>query len=57
MKVRSFTFALLFILLSSLAFAAQTNCPQHYFGGQAPDLMNEKLATKTQQVCATVATA
>jgi len=51
MKVRSFALALSFIPVPSLAFAAQTNCPQYHFGGQAPDLLNEKLATKTQQIC------
>jgi hypothetical protein len=51
MKAKSFAFALFLILLSSLAIAGPTQCPQHYFGGQAPDFLNEKLATKTQQVC------
>jgi endonuclease G, mitochondrial len=51
MKVKSFAFTLLFLLLSSLAIAAQTDCLQHYFGGQAPDFVNEKLATKTQPLC------
>ena len=48
MKAKSFGFALLFLLLCSLAIAAQTDCPQHYRAGQAPDFVNEKLATKTQ---------
>lgn len=51
MKIKAFAFTALFLILTSLAIAAQTDCPQHYFGGQAPDLMNEKLAVKTQQVC------
>jgi endonuclease G len=51
MKAKSLAFALFFILLSSLAIAAPTDRPQHYFGGQAPDIVNEKLAGKTQQVC------
>jgi len=43
--------ALLTILVSSLAIAASTDCPQHYFGGQALEFLNEKLSAKTQQVC------
>jgi hypothetical protein len=37
----------LYLVFASLAMAASTECPQHYFGGQAPDSMNDKLATKT----------
>jgi endonuclease G, mitochondrial len=39
------------ILLSSVAFAAQTSCPEHYAGKQAPEFINKKLSTKTQEVC------
>ena len=51
MKIKVLALTALTLFFASLAIAAQTDCPQHYFGGQAPDLMNEKLATKTQQVC------
>ncbi|MCJ7818271.1 MAG: DNA/RNA non-specific endonuclease, partial [Syntrophales bacterium] len=51
MKTRAILLALLLIFLSTFALAAQTQCPQHYFGGQAPDIVNEKLAPKTQEIC------
>lgn len=51
MKAKSFFFTVILLLASSLAIAAQTNCPQHYFGGQSPDFLNEKLSAKTQEVC------
>lgn len=51
MKTRSILLALLLIFLSTFALAAQTNCPQHYWGGQAPDILNEKLSPQTQEVC------
>jgi endonuclease G, mitochondrial len=51
MKIKAFAFTVLYLVFASLAMAASTDCPQHYFGGQAPDFLNEKLATKTQQVC------
>jgi len=38
-------------LALSPAFASQTDCPEHFAGGQAPDLINQKLSTKTQEVC------
>jgi endonuclease G len=42
---------LLLTFLSSFALAAKTQCPQHYFGGQAPDILNGKLAQKTHEIC------
>lgn len=39
------------ILTASFAYAAQTACPEHYTGGQAPDFINRKLAAKTREVC------
>ena len=51
MKTRALLLALLLTFLSSFALAAQTQCPQHYFGGQAPDILNEKLAQKTHEIC------
>ena len=42
-------------LISSLAIApalaSQTGCPEHFTDGQAPDLINQKLAAKTREVC------
>jgi len=37
--------------LSSIAFAAPTTCPEHFASGQAPDLINQKLAAKTEDLC------
>jgi len=38
-------------LTLSPAFASQTGCPEHFVDGQAPDLINQKLSTKTKEVC------
>jgi len=43
--------ALIFSLATSSANAGQTDCPEHFAGGRAPDLINRKLATKTREVC------
>lgn len=51
MKTRVLMFVLLLAFLSTLALAAQSQCPQHYFEGQAPDILNEKLAQKNQEIC------
>lgn len=44
---------ILFLALTSTAWAAQTSCPDHYAGGTAPDLINSKLSVKTREVCYT----
>jgi endonuclease G len=51
MKIRTILLAFILACLSSFALAAPSQCPQHYFGGQAPDILNEKLAPKTQEIC------
>lgn len=51
MKVRSLIIASFATLLASVALAAPTECPTHYLAGQAPDFLNEKLSSKTQEVC------
>lgn len=51
MKKRATVLALLLTFLSTLALAAPTQCPQHYWGGQAPDIVNAKLQPKTQEIC------
>jgi len=38
-------------LNASTSFAGQTDCPEHFADGQAPDLINQKLITKTREVC------
>jgi len=43
------------LLLSTLAaislMAAQTSCPSHFLEGQAPDFVNQKLTSKTKELC------
>lgn len=40
------------IVVSALpAFAGQTDCPQHFLGGSAPEYTSEKVARKTRQLC------
>ena len=39
------------LLLSVTGMAAQTGCPEHFPDGQAPDIINQKLTTKTREVC------
>ena len=38
-------------LLTTLSFAATTNCPQFYFNGDAPSIENQKLTPKTKELC------
>lgn len=39
------------LILSVPAMAAQTGCQEHFANGQAPDFINQKLTTKTREVC------
>src|SRR5512133_2295646 len=50
-SIKILSAVLSFSLLSSTSFAAQTSCPEHFANGQAPDLINQKLAPKTRDVC------
>lgn len=38
-------------LAASPALAGPTGCPEHFANGQAPDLINQKLTTKSREVC------
>jgi endonuclease G, mitochondrial len=38
-------------LTVSVSIAGQTACPEHFANGQAPDLINQKLAAKTREIC------
>jgi endonuclease G len=46
---------ILFTVASTLAItpvlAAQTECPEHFADGQAPDFINQKLSVKAREVC------
>jgi endonuclease G len=41
------------LLAASAVQAAPTACPQHFAGGEAPDVVNERLATRTREICYT----
>lgn len=54
MKTMTTSLALLTLLASLAAsptMAAQTGCPEHFVGGEAPDLVNRKLDSRTREVC------
>lgn len=54
MKFNKVAYLLSGLLVSaSLGYAAQTSCPEHFAKGQAPDIVNEKLAAKSREVCYT----
>jgi endonuclease G len=36
---------------TSIAIADQTSCPEHFAGGQAPSITNQKMSPKTRDVC------
>lgn len=40
-----------FLLSASIALAADTACPEHFAGGKAPDIINQKMTAKTREVC------
>jgi endonuclease G, mitochondrial len=42
---------IILLLTSSVSLSAQTACPEHFANGQAPDLINPKLTTKTRDIC------
>lgn len=39
------------LLVSSVAHAASTACPQHFAGGASPELTNPKMAVRTHAIC------
>ena len=39
------------LLTVTMVMAAPTSCPEQYFDRQAPDLINQKLATKSREIC------
>lgn len=45
------TLSISFLLLSNIGMASQTSCPEHFNDGQAPDLINQKLASKAREIC------
>ena len=40
-----------FLLSTGIALAADTSCPEHFAGGKAPDIINQKMTAKTKDVC------
>jgi len=54
MRNRAALSTLLLLLLlgfSSIGAAATTQCPSQYLNGVAPDIVNQKLAVKTRELC------
>jgi endonuclease G, mitochondrial len=43
--------ALSLFLSATLVDAAKTGCPEHFAGGQSPDIINRKLSFKVREVC------
>jgi endonuclease G, mitochondrial len=41
------------LLLCTTGWAASTVCPEHFLSGQAPDIINQKVAAKTRELCNT----
>lgn len=39
------------LLSAGVALAAETSCPEHFAGGKSPDIINQKMTTKTREVC------
>lgn len=39
------------LLIGSAAHSAQSSCPEHYYKGQRPDVVNERLTLSTQELC------
>jgi len=39
------------VFFSTAAIAATTDCPGHFANDEAPDIINQKLVTKTRDVC------
>ena len=40
-----------FLLSGTIALAADTSCPEHFAGGKAPSITNQKMSPKTRDVC------
>ncbi len=51
MKSRILPALLLLFILPASASAFPTHCPEHFLGGQAPDLINHRLAIRAKEVC------
>ncbi|HYH38162.1 MAG TPA: DNA/RNA non-specific endonuclease [Azospirillum sp.] len=49
--LRILAFAAALLAAPAAALAAPTACPQHFAGGDAPDLINQRLAAKTRPLC------
>ena len=50
-SLRVIFLAAFLLMTSTIVDAAQTNCPEHYAGSQAPDFINHKLSFKAREVC------
>ena len=48
---RAVFLALSLFVSATIAAAAQTGCPDHFAGGQSPDIINLELSIKAREVC------
>ncbi|MFZ2949800.1 MAG: DNA/RNA non-specific endonuclease [Desulfuromonadaceae bacterium] len=45
------TIAIVFSTFTNATHGSQTSCPEHFTGGTAPEIVNEKLAVMTRELC------
>lgn len=49
--LNSFVTLAVSLLLVATVWAAQSGCPEHFLAGQAPDIINQKIAASTRELC------
>jgi endonuclease G len=52
--MKNIKYLLITIALSTVLFSAPTQCNNIYYGNEAPDIINSKLAPKTKELCYSV---
>lgn len=50
-RFRTVILAASLVMATTVSNAAETRCPDHFAGGQAPDIINQKLSGKAREVC------
>ena len=51
MNIRIWILLVSLIFNTTVAFSGQTSCPEHFASGQSPIIVNQKLSTKSRDVC------
>jgi len=51
MRHTAFLVLVIVALLQGFCLAAETNCPEHFAYGEAPDLVNPELTAKSREIC------